>query len=77
MIRFINTDDWVWIYGDDGSLLYDYHQVDPEQLLDLLGIEYQEIWADDYFDNQEVIWDMSGAKKLEDWPEELLKDLAE
>lgn len=36
---FVHVDDWVGLYRD-GELLYQGHDIEPERLLELIGIDY-------------------------------------
>ena len=45
-ITLAHADDWVGIYKD-GKLIYEDHDIEPERLLKLFGIETKSRWVDD------------------------------
>lgn len=44
-IVFVEGDDWEGVYGD-GKLLAEGHRLNKRDVLDALGIEYEELNAD-------------------------------
>jgi len=52
MITLVNAEDWIGVYID-GKLVYEYHDLEPETLLDLIEvIKYNSVWADEEWFNK-------------------------
>lgn len=61
-IAFVVAEDWMMLYID-GELVYNHHSIEPEQMLDILGIQYRYIGITrDALDN--AMWDRANDAKL-------------
>ena len=45
-LHLLQADDWIGVYIDE-MLVYESHEIDPQTLLDLLGIAYTNEWVED------------------------------
>lgn len=50
MLTFVRADDWLAIYKDD-FCIYQNHNIDPEQLLCLMGVSFDSVYAQEQADN--------------------------
>ena len=51
-IDFVSVDDWTALYFD-GKMVTQDHSLDPEHVLELLGIKFESHWLDDVWDYYE------------------------
>lgn len=64
----LKTDDWRELWVDDGrggrKLVHEGHSLDADEVLDALGIDYEDHWFDDWYRGQsqrEAILTQGGA----------------
>jgi hypothetical protein len=67
MARFtlIRLDDWCGLYDGD-KLVYEHHDIEPEHIFDLCGIDAESEWSDENFDDL-APWGGRMPASLADW----------
>ena len=61
----VRLEDWIGLYDPDGDLLYENHSIESSKLLDLVGIDHESIYIEDYDPNLGSL-----PPRLEDLPDE-------